>query len=140
MLKILKSILKKQKKQDNDIKIQEQTIILPLVITDMTGVNYFKLRCGGLILNKPVCDTNDEKKRQNFKRLNKNEQLRLLFVYIKDRTKAGLYKKEGNRVIGEYFGVGKDLIGKLVKDLEAAKYIGKLNELDKYYKLLREEY
>jgi hypothetical protein len=140
VIKLIKLILKKQKKQDNDIKIQEPPTISPLILTDMTAINYFRFKFGGEILNKQVCTTNVENNRQNFKKLVKQQQLKTLFLYIKDRTKAGLYKKEGNRVIGEYFGVGKDLIGSLIKQLEDQKYIGKLNELDKFYKLLREEF
>ena len=140
MIGFIKSVLKKQKKWDNDIKIQEPPTISPLILTDMTAVNYFKFKIGGFLKKEPAGQEIAEINRQNFKKLVKQQQLKTLFIYIKDRTKAGLYKKEGNRVIGEYFGVGKDLIGKLIKDLEDQKYIGKLSELDKFYKLLREEF
>lgn len=58
---------------------------------------------------------------------------------MKNKSEGGLYKKEGNRIIGEWFGVGKDLIGKLLKELEDMQYIGKLTDLDRYYKILKEE-
>jgi hypothetical protein len=106
----------------------------------MTGVNYFKYKNGGVLIKGVHEEENNDLKRQNFKKLNKVEQLKLLFNYIKSKTESGLYKKEGNRIIGEYFSVGKDLIGKLLKDLENQQYIAKLTDLDKYYKILKEEF
>lgn len=100
-------------------------------ITDFSGINYF---VGGNE-NKQVCTINCEDFRQTFKKLTIPKQLDVLFQYMKDRSDGGLYKKEGNRTIGEYFGVGKDLIGDRLKRLEEAEKIFKLSELDKYYKL-----
>lgn len=106
----------------------------------MTGVNYFLNKSGGVLKKEVICKENDEEKRQNFKKLNRQNQLKTLFNYIKNKTESGLYKKEGNRIIGEHFNVGKDLIGRLLKDLEAQQYIAKLTDLDKYYKILKEEF
>ena len=78
------------------------------------------------------------KKEIDFKKLIRQEQLKTLFEYMKDKSEGGLYKKEGNRTIGERFGVGKDLIGRLLKELEDTEKIFKLTELDKFYKLKEE--
>jgi hypothetical protein len=123
--------------------------IKPLVITDMTGVNYFKQRYGGEKVKPLTSHQIVEKLRQDFKLLDEPMKLKALFYYIKDRTKDGLYKKEDNRVIGEYFGVGKDTINTRVKKLIDLKYISRLSELDlfrelkendRYYKLLKEDF
>lgn len=78
------------------------------------------------------------KKELDFKKLIRQEQLKELFNYMKNKSDGGLYKKEGNRTIGEHFKVGKDLIGRLLKELEETEKIFKLTELDKYYKLKEE--
>lgn len=140
-LKLLKKLLsKKRKKLYNDKEIIKTPTIPKPKLTDMTAVNYFLNKSGGVNRKAPNQEENDENKRQNFKKLVKQEQLKVLFNYIKSKTKGGLYKKEGNRIIGEYFNVGKDLIGRLLKTLEDSEYIGRLNDLDKYYKLLKEEF
>lgn len=106
----------------------------------MTGINYFKIKSGGVIENTIPEGQIEETKRQNFKKLTKSEQLKTLFNYIKSKTENGLYKKEGNRVIGEYFNVGKDLIGRLLKELEVSEHIAMLTELDRFYKILKEDF
>lgn len=103
-------------------------------------MDYFKNKFGGVFENRVFVQENANEKRQNFKQLVKVEQLKALFNYLKSKSQGGLYKKEGNRVIGECFNVGKDLIGKLIKELENGQYIAKLNELDKYYKILKEDF
>ena len=105
---------------------------------DTTGIDFIRQQNGDGF--KKGIDTQEiaEKKRQNFKKLTKSEQLKTLFYYMKERTKDNLYKKEGNRVIGEHFGVGKDLIGGLIKTLENTQNIVKLTELQKYYKIMEE--
>lgn len=124
----------------NDKQIKKTPTIKIPQLVDFTAVNYFLNKTGGVLEKEVISKENDEIKRQNFKKLVKEEQLKVLFNYIKSKTEAGLYKKEGNRVIGEWFGVGKDLIGRLLKTLEDSKHIGKLTELDKYYKILKEEF
>jgi hypothetical protein len=132
--------LKENKKLYNDIKIKETPPIKIPELNDMTGINYFKVKSGVVLKKEVICKENDEEKRQNFKKLIRSEQLKMLFNYMKSKKEGCLYKKEGNRVIGEWFGVGKDLIGRLLKELESKEYICKLNELDKFYKILKEEF
>lgn len=132
--------LKSKKNPKTPPKITETPTIKKPLLTDMTGINYFKYKNGGVILKDVDISKIQEEKRQNFKKLNKHEQLKTLFNYIKEKTEGGLYKKEGNRVIGEYFSVGKDLIGKLLKELETSKHITMLTELDRFYKILKEDF
>lgn len=117
------------------VKIKKPALI------DMTGIEGIRKLFGVSIQKEVTLGEIREKKRQNFKNLAKEEQRKLLFIYIKSKSEGGLYKKEGNRVIASHFNVGKDLIGRLLKTLEfESSHICKLNDLDNYYKLLKEEF
>lgn len=114
--------------------MKEKTPIkIPLLI-DTTGIEGINKMFGGLSQTTPIL----LKKELEFKKLVKEERLRVLFNYMKDKSEGGLYKKEGDRVIGSYFGVSKDTIRKLLNELEDTERIFKLSELDKYYKLKEE--
>jgi hypothetical protein len=104
-------------------------------LVDFSGINYF----GGGNKVKQVCSINPSDFQTSFKKLSTEMRLKVLHKYMKDRSKGGLYKKEGSRTIGEYFGVGKDMIATLIKTLEQNKKIISLSDLDKYYKV-KEEY
>lgn len=81
-----------------------------------------------------------ENHRQNFSTMEKHTQLEMLYIYLKDRaTEDNIYTKEGDRVIGDYFNCGKDLINKRFKELISIGWISELTELNRKYKLLRED-
>jgi site-specific DNA-adenine methylase len=117
----------------------------PLVITDFSGINYF---CGGKIEKGFNSVEFVESYRQDFKKLDTTYRLKVLFYYIKNKTYDGIYKKEDNRIIGQYFNCGKDLINNLLKKLVDDGCIKLLSEIDiyklkkehTYYKLLKEDY
>lgn len=115
----------------------------------MTGINYFKKTLGDQNERLPTSAEIVENFSQEFKNLTDYMKLKVLFHYIKDRTKQGLYKKEDNRLIGDYFSVNKETIRTRINKLIELGYLKKLNELDlfkelkerdKYYKLLKEEF
>jgi hypothetical protein len=89
-----------------------------------------------------------ENYRQDFKKLDTAYRLKVLFYYIKNKTHDGIYKKESNVIIGQFFDCGKDLINGLLKRLVDEGCIKQLSEIDIYkikkentnYKLIREEY
>lgn len=115
----------------------------------MTGINYFKKSLGDQNKKPPTSAEIVKNFSQDFKNLTDAMKLKVLFHYIKDRTKQGLYKKEDNRLIGDYFGVNKETIRTRINKLIELEYLKKLNELDlfkelkerdKYYKVLKEDF
>lgn len=124
-------------------------IKIPKLI-DMTGVNYFKQKYGGQKVKPPTSAEIIQNLSQDFKNLAEPIKLKVLFHYVKARTKDGLYKKEDNRTIGNNLGgVNKETINTRIKKLVDLGYLKKLSELDlfkelkerdKYYKLLKEDF
>lgn len=120
------------------------------VVTDFTGINYFKQKYGGQKIKAPTSSEIVKTFSQDFKNLAEPMKLKILFHYIRDRTKDGLYKKEDNRTIGNNLGgVNKETINTRIKKLVDLGYLKKLSELDlfkelkerdKYYKLLKEDF
>ncbi|MGL5710012.1 MAG: hypothetical protein ACRCW9_04110 [Cetobacterium sp.] len=80
-----------------------------------------------------------EKYRQNYKSLNLEMQKEILFYYCLIKSENGIYKKESNRNLGEYFGVGKDTIATRLKQLIDSKHIENVTGLV-LYKILKEDY
>jgi len=139
--------LKKAKKFENkkppkqEAKIEEPPKIKPLILTNFEAISHF----GGCVNNFgggniiPLnTDIFLENSRQNFKSATKEKQLKLLFYYIAGNSKNGIYKKEDNRNIGEYFGVGKDLIQNRFNKLTEDGHMVKLQ--NKLYKISEDPY
>jgi hypothetical protein len=80
-----------------------------------------------------------EKNRQNFKNLTKQSQFEMLYNYMKSKSDSDIYTKEGDRKIAGYFQCGKDLINQRFKDLLTIGWISEIVEMNRKYKLLREE-
>lgn len=141
-------MIKKKKKVKNSQQPPQQLTLKKLVITDFSGINYFKQKHGGGKKEALTSAELVEKFRQDFKKLDVNFRLKILFHYIKMKTQGGIYKKEGNATIGKYFGVGKDLINGYIGKLKETKHIEELTEIDiqklknehTYYKLLKEDF
>ena len=77
----------------------------------------------------------------------KKLRLKILYYYLKDQTKNGIFKKPRNSIIGNYFGCKQDTIRLLFNELKALGYIGQVNELElvrelkdlkDYYKITKE--
>lgn len=87
-----------------------------------------------------------EKNHQKFKILTMNNQLKVLFYYIKENSKNGLYKRPSLRILAEYFGgVDKNTISKRLKVLQEKEYIRPATEIDlqetkNIYKVLKNEF
>ncbi|RPJ79855.1 MAG: hypothetical protein EHM20_00250 [Alphaproteobacteria bacterium] len=58
---------------------------------------------------------------------------------MKDKAIDGIYTKEGNRLISNYFYCGKDLISERFNELLSIGWISEIVEMNRKYKLLREE-
>jgi len=87
-----------------------------------------------------------EKNHQNYKKLTLDNQLKMLFYYIKINSKDGLFKRPSLAKLGQYFGnIDKNTIKKRLDILIDKDYIRPMNDLDiqemkNTYKLLKENY
>lgn|GEM_PF-3809287 len=81
----------------------------------------------------------NENNRQNFKKLSKQCQFEMLYIYMKDKAIDNIYTKEGNRLIANYFNCGKDLISERFNDLLNLGWISEIIEMNRKYKLIRED-
>lgn len=110
------------------------------VLTFMNGVNGQKKE------NTPNMSVFLEENAQNFKSLTLDNQLRVLFYYIKVHSRDGLFKRPALQTIGDYFGgTHKNTIKTRLKMLEDNEYIKTLTELElkeakNTYKLLKDRY
>lgn len=108
----------------------------------MSGIHHFGCKIGEKVEKTIKSIDFVEKYRQNYKNLNLEMQKEILFYYILHKSENGLYKKESNRNLGEYFGVGKDTISNRLKQLTDSKHIVTLSEfeLKNTYKILKGDY
>jgi hypothetical protein len=81
-----------------------------------------------------------DENRQDFKNKSKQTQFEMLYQYMRNKADPdNIYTKEGNREIGNYFNVGKDLISQRFRELLELNWISEVTELNRKYKLLRED-
>lgn len=77
------------------------------------------------------------------KQVNSNDlRAKILYYYLKSKTKNGIFKKESNKIIGNYFGCKQDLIRDTFNYLKKLEYIDHVNDIDihevkSYYKILK---
>ena len=96
--------------------------------------------------NTPNMDEFIAKNAQDFKKLSMDNQLKILFYYIKINSKDGLFKRPSLTKMGEYFGgVHKNTIKTRLDKLIENQYIKALTEIEvkeaqNTYKLLKENY
>ena len=62
----------------------------------------------------------------------------MLYAYIVKMSEDGIYKKEGYTKIGEFFGVGKDLIQARFEKLIKNEYLIELKQMNRFYKINKE--
>jgi hypothetical protein len=79
-----------------------------------------------------------------FKDFPEIKQMEILYNYMKDRLTDDVYKKEGYKKIADNITLagnkcGKDIIEKVFKILVDKHWIGEIVELNKSYKLLKED-
>ena len=144
MKKIKKKLAKKLglknkqiKKIDKNDEIEVLAAIPPLEITSFEAMTHFG-RFGGGKVSTPKMPVLDEITRQNFKMAGVGTQQKLLLQYIKERSENGRWKKEGNRIIGDFFGVGRDLIQNRFNQLIEAGYLIELTNMNRFYEISKE--
>lgn len=120
--------------------------IKPINGFNISVFNYMNSLTGEQNKNTPNMDDFLEKNHQNYKKLTLDNQLKMLFYYIKINSKDGLFKRPSLAKLGEYFGnVDKNTIKKRLDMLIDKGYMRIVTDLDIHemkntYKLLKEEY
>jgi hypothetical protein len=137
-LKKIKQKLGLKNKQTKNVDKNEEIEVLadipPLNITSFEAITHFGLYGGGKV-STPKMPVLDEITRQKFKTTSTETQKKLLYVYICERSENGVWKKEGNRVIGEFFCVGRDLIQNRFSQLVNDGYLVELKDISRFYKI-----
>lgn len=140
-LKKIKSKLglknKQIKKNEQNAKIEVLAAIPPLKIESFEAIRHFETFGGGFTIT-PENGVFDDSNRQNFKDKGQETQLKMLYLYIVKMSDNGIYKKEGYAKIGEFFGVGKDLIQTRFAKLVNDGYLIELKQMNKFYKIDKE--
>lgn len=152
IIQIIKKL--KLKKKHNKLKIAHKQHIMPNNCPQIKPIqpfntavfNYMNTVNGQQNKNTPNMTEFIEKNAQDFKKLTKDNQLKILFYYIKVNSKNGLFKRPSLTKIGEYFGgVHKNTIKIRLDLLESQQYIKALTELElkeakNTYKILKNEF
>jgi len=128
---------KQNKKIEKNEKIEVLAAIPPLKITSFEAIEHFGLY-GGEKKTDTEMPVLDEITRQNFKTAGVKKQQKLLLQYIKERSENGVWKKEGNRIIGDFFGVGRDLVQNRFNQLIELGYLVEMIEMNRFYKINKE--
>jgi hypothetical protein len=120
--------------------------IKPIKPFNNTVFNYFNSLNGENKKNTPNMDDFIEKNHQNFKQLTRDNQLKILFLYIQKNSRDGLYKRPSLNKLAEYFGgVDKNTISNRLSVLVDKEYIRPITEIDlkeikNTYKILKNEF
>lgn len=133
----LRSKSKQSEKKEQNEKIEVLAAIPPLKIESFEAIAHFE-RFGGGFRKTSEIDVLDDSKRKNFKNEGQETQLKMLYLYVVKMSENGIYKKEGFAKIGDFFGVGKDLIQVRFNKLVEDKYLIEIKQMNRFYKVERE--
>lgn len=125
---------KQSEKIEQATKKEVLADIPPLILTDFSAIRHFE-EFGGGNDKTPENPSFSIENPKNFKSASKENQLKILYGYMLNKSDNGIYKREGGRQIAEHFGVSKDVIQDRFNELLERGLVIELKQMNRFYKI-----